>query len=60
MRTEIEWRQRASDELASELEQYNQAIASTIGMRMQERLTSEQAESIANCLAVHKDLSLYF
>jgi hypothetical protein len=29
-------------------------------MRMQERLTSDQAESIASCLAVHKDLSLYF
>ena len=58
--TEIEWHQRASDELANDLEQYEQAIASTIGMRMQERLTSEQAESIASCLAVHKDLSLHF
>jgi chromosome segregation ATPase len=60
MQTEIEWHQRASDELANDLEQYEQAIASTIGMRMQERLTSDQAESIASCLAVHKDLSLYF
>jgi predicted nucleic acid-binding Zn-ribbon protein len=60
MQTEIEWHQRASAELVRDLEQYNQAIASTIGMRMQERLTSDQAESIASCLAVHKDLSLYF
>ncbi len=60
MQTEIEWHQRARDELANDLEQYDQAIASTIGMRMQERLTSDQAESIASCLAVHKDLSLYF
>jgi len=60
MQTEIEWRQRASDELANDLKQYDQAIASTIGMRMQERLTSDQAESIAGCLAVHKDISLYF
>jgi TRAP-type mannitol/chloroaromatic compound transport system permease large subunit len=60
LQTEIEWHQRASDELANDLAQYEQAIASTIGMRMQERLTSEQAESIASCLAVHKDLSLHF
>ncbi len=60
MQTEINWHQRASDELAGDLEQYEQTIASTIGMRMQERLTSDQAESIASCLAVHKDLSLHF
>jgi len=60
MQTEIEWHRRASNDLANDLEQYEQAIASTIGMRMQERLTSDQAESIASCLAVHKDLSLYF
>jgi TRAP-type mannitol/chloroaromatic compound transport system permease large subunit/predicted nucleic acid-binding Zn-ribbon protein len=60
LQTEIEWHQRASDELANDLAQYEQAIASTIGMRMQERLTSDQAESIASCLAVHKDLSLHF
>jgi hypothetical protein len=29
-------------------------------MRMQERLTSDQAESIASCLAIHKDLTLHF
>jgi tripartite ATP-independent transporter DctM subunit len=60
MQSEIAWHQRASAELANDLEQYDRAIASTIGMRMQERLTSDQAESIASCLAVHKDLSLYF
>ena len=32
----------------------------TIGMRMQERLSGDQAESIADCLAVHKDLTLHF
>jgi len=60
MQTEIEWHQRASAELANDLAQYDQAIADTIGMRMQERLNSDQAESIASCLAVHKDLTLYF
>ena len=60
MQSEIEWHQRAGDELAADLEEYDQAIASTIGMRMQERLTPDQAESIATCLAVHKDLTLHF
>ncbi|MDH3634687.1 MAG: TRAP transporter large permease subunit [Gammaproteobacteria bacterium] len=60
LQSEVEWHQRAADELADDLDEYDQAIASTIGMRMQERLTSEQAESIASCLAVHKDLSLHF
>ncbi len=60
MQSEIEWHQRAADELVNDIEEYDQAIASTIGMRMQERLTSDQAESIASCLAVHKDLSLHF
>ena len=60
MKTEIKWHQRAASELAAELEAYDQVIASTIGMRMQERLTQEQAESIASCLAVHKDLTLHF
>ncbi len=60
MQNEIEWHQRASDELSEDLEAYDQAIASTIGMRMQERLTADQAESVATCLAIHKDLTLHF
>jgi hypothetical protein len=60
MKVEIKWHQRAAGELAAELKVYDQVIARTIGMRMQERLTQEQAESIASCLAVHKDLTLHF
>ena len=59
LRSEIKWRQRAS-ELANDLRKYDQAIANTLGMRMQQRFTSDQAESIASCLAVHLDLSLHF
>jgi len=58
--SEIAWRGRAANELMPELEAYDSAIRHTIGMRLQERLTGDQAESIASCLAVHKDLSLYF
>ncbi len=59
LESEIQWRQRAV-QLANELPTYDQAIASTLGMRMQERLTTDQAESIASCLAVHRDVSLHF
>ena len=59
LQSELDWRQRAGD-LARDLQEYDAAIASTIGMRMQQRLTDEQAESIASCLAIHKDLTLHF
>jgi len=59
LQAEIDWRERATG-LATDLQQYDQTIASTLGMRMQQRLTADQAESIASCLAVHRDLTLYF
>jgi tripartite ATP-independent transporter DctM subunit len=59
LQAELQWRQRA-DGLAQDLRDFDQTIASTIGMRMQQRLTSDQAESVASCLAVHRDLSLHF
>ncbi len=57
---EISWRSRAAKDLMPELQIYEQSISQTIGMRLQERLTVDQAESISSCLAVHKDISLYF
>ncbi len=60
MQTEVDWHNRAAKELSDEFEAFDNAIAKTIGMRMQERLSVDQAESVASCLSVHKDLSLYF
>ena len=60
LQDEIDWHRQAEARLKSELETYDQAIATTIGMRMQTRLTAEQAEYIATCRAVHRDLTLYF
>ena len=57
---EIAWHNRALDELSEDLTIYDNTIADTIGMRMQSRLTHDQAESISDCLSVHRDLSLYF
>ena len=60
MKAEMKWQSRAAAEFSADLKAYDKAIARTIGMRLQERLTNHQAESIAGCLAVHRDLSLYF
>lgn len=60
MQIEVDWHNRAAKELSEEFESFDNAIARTIGMRMQERLSVDQAESVASCLSVHKDLSLYF
>ena len=60
MTTEIEWRQQAEKRLMPELAIYNKAIRMTVGMRLQKRLTPDQASSIASCLAVHRDISLHF
>lgn len=57
---EVEWRQQAKTQFMKPLNNYKLAISSTIGARLQEKLTDEQAESLASCLSVHKDISLNF
>jgi len=57
---EVDWRERASRELASGIEAYDEALAGSIGLRLQPRLTTAQAEEVAECLAVHRDISLAF
>ncbi|NKB77776.1 MAG: TRAP transporter large permease subunit [Gammaproteobacteria bacterium] len=56
---ETKWRESAISILAP-LSEYNQTIKSNIGLRLQERLNEEQAEDIASCLSVHRDVSLSF
>ncbi|MHA1537824.1 MAG: TRAP transporter large permease subunit [Alphaproteobacteria bacterium] len=56
----LPWRLVAKGELAARLESYNEVIKDTIGLRLQVRLTSEQATQISSCLSVHRDISLNF
>ena len=58
--TGVAWRRRAAAELAADLEDYDNAIRDSIGLRLQERLTTDQASRIADCLSVHRDISLDF
>ena len=57
---EVAWRQLAAGELADGLEAYDAAIRDTIGIRMQERLSTSMAKDIAGCLSSHRDISLNF
>ena len=57
---EVEWRTRAAQELAPGLAAYDDAIRHSIGLRVQDRLTQEQARLVAECQSVHRDVSLHF
>ena len=57
---EMVWRQRAQSELLPALEEYNEAVKSSIGLRLQKRFTKDQAHAIASCQSVHRDISLNF
>ncbi len=54
------WRKRAHKELLTNLKNHEKALSKTIGIRLQERLTEEQAKGVASCMSHHKDLSLDF
>lgn len=58
--SEMTWRSQAEQELAPELETYNNAIMSTIGLRSQARLSDTLAKQVALCQSSHRDISLNF
>ncbi|MEM5528691.1 TRAP transporter large permease subunit [Gammaproteobacteria bacterium AS21] len=60
LKADIDWRSKANKELLPAIEQYDHAIKLTIGARLQEKLSLDQAKSIASCLSIHKDVSLNF
>ncbi len=57
---EYDWRRQAATELEGSLEAYDESIGQSIGLRLQPRLTKEQAKFIARCQSVHRDISLNF
>ena len=59
-KTELAWRTRAAQTLARDIEAYDLAIRGSIGLRMQTRLSIEQAQEVASCQAHHRDISLNF
>jgi len=57
---EVKWRKDAAQYLMPELEKYNEVIKNNIGLRLQSKLTKEQAKFVARCNSVHRDISLNF
>lgn len=57
---EKEWRKIAEKNLLPKLINFDDSIKNTIGLRLQEKLTKEQAKYVAACRSVHKDISLNF
>jgi len=57
---EVDWRSAARQSLLPGLTRLDMVIKNTIGLRMQPRLSHQQAEGIAACLAHHRDVSLAF
>ena len=55
-----EWRKAADTSLKSGLGEYVQAMAPTIGIRSQNKLTRDQALYVAACSSDHRDISLNF
>ena len=57
---EVKWRKDAAKDLMPELEKYNLVIKDNIGLRLQSRLTKDQAKFVARCNSIHRDISLNF
>lgn len=57
---EVAWRRQAQSALGQALADYDNAIQESIGLRMQPRLSLDQATAVASCQAVHRDYSLRF
>jgi len=57
---EVAWRQRTKTSLLPGLRAYEAAIRETIGLRLQSRMTRDQALDMASCTADHRDISLHF
>jgi len=57
---QVVWRATSESSLRAPLTAYMDAIKGTLGMRSQDDLTREQGLFLANCNAVHRDISLNF
>lgn len=60
LRTEVSWRQQAAKDLVPVLQTYEQQIAGSIGLRLQERMPEDLAKSVSACMSNHKNISLHF
>ena len=57
---EVDWRLDAKENLMPKIQEYNNAIKDTIGLRLQSKLTKDQAIYVSRCNSIHRDISLNF
>ena len=57
---EVKWRSDSNKNLLPEIMKYNLDIKDNIGLRLQTKLTKDQAKYVASCNSIHRDISLNF
>ncbi|MBX2880467.1 MAG: TRAP transporter large permease subunit [Granulosicoccus sp.] len=57
---QMQWRSASEQDVLPGLLSYEEVMRGSIGIRQQDRLTREQALSVASCSSHHRDISLNF
>ena len=57
---EIDWRKNFKKKYMDKINAHDKIISETIGLRLQSKLTKEQAIYVSKCNSIHRDISLNF
>ena len=57
---EIDWRKNFKKKYIDKINAHDKIISETIGLRLQSKLTKEQAIYVSRCNSIHRDISLNF
>ncbi len=57
---EIDWRKNFKKKHMDKITTHDKVISETIGLRLQSKLTKEQAIYVSKCNSIHRDISLNF
>ena len=57
---EIDWRKNFKKKHMNKINAHDKIISETIGLRLQSKLTKEQAIYVSRCNSIHRDISLNF
>ena len=57
---EVSWRKNFKKKYMDRIDAHDKVISETIGLRLQSKLTKEQAIYVSKCNSIHRDISLNF
>ena len=57
---EVSWRNEFQKKYMDRINNHLQVLSDNIGLRLQQKLTKEQAIYVSRCNSVHRDISLNF